>query len=112
MAHNTDESGRLVPPWAAAALPHLGSTEPSDALAVVKLFDPCSRWTWYLTEYDPETRLAYGLVLSGLHEAFDELGYISIAELELSRNALGLAVERDSEWSPVPISIVRSGAVR
>ena len=31
-------------------------------IARVKLFDPGSSWTWYIAGYDPETRIAWGLV--------------------------------------------------
>lgn len=37
-----------------------------------------SNWTWYMTEYDSEQKLAFGLVLG--HEA--EWGYFSIEELQ------------------------------
>jgi hypothetical protein len=32
-----------------------------DAIAHVKIFDPCGRWTWYLTEWDGADE-AFGLV--------------------------------------------------
>ena len=78
--------------------PALRATEdiPVDEKRVVaKLFDPCGRWTFYLVEYDPEKRLAFGFVRSPLDPAFDELGYVDIAEVEETRNSWGIHMERD-----------------
>jgi len=49
---------------------------------IAKLFDPCSAATWFLTEYDPVERIAFGYVV-GLQE--DEFGYISLTEIEPSK---------------------------
>jgi hypothetical protein len=67
-----------------------------DAIAYAKFFTPDSNWTWYMTEYDPDQKLAYGLV-EGLEK---EQGYFSIEELESIRGPLGLAVERDRYFEP------------
>lgn len=42
-----------------------------DAIVFAKVFSPQSGWRWYITEYDPETGKAFGLVAG--HEV--ELGY-------------------------------------
>jgi len=57
-----------------------------------------SSWSWYLTEYDPGERLAFGLVAG----AETELGYLSIEELE-SIEVRGLKVEREVWTRPAPI---------
>ena len=49
-----------------------------DPRFIAKLFDIAWSATWYLSEYDPETRIAFGYV-TGL--AFDEWGSVSIDEL-------------------------------
>lgn len=59
--------------------------------AVVKLFNPVDRGTWYLSELDPETNVAFGLCC--VHEK--ELGYVSIDELQSLKLPLGLSIERD-----------------
>ena len=46
--------------------------------AVVKLFNPTGLGTWYLSELDPETNVAFGLCDLGT----PELGYVSINELQ------------------------------
>lgn len=93
------------------ALPRLGSLEDVglDAVAQVKLFNPCGIGTWYLSEYDPETRIAFGLFV--LHEA--ELGYVNLNELEALRcPPFGLPVERDIYWSKRPLrECVKGGAI-
>jgi len=45
-----------------------------DAIAHVKLFCPQNGWRWYITEYDPETGEAFGLVQG--HEV--ELGTFAV----------------------------------
>ena len=90
-----------VPGELLATVPCLYSTEDQDdPLAVIKLFTPDSNWTWYITEYDPDQRLAFGLAIG--FEA--ELGYFSISELEESRGPKGLPIERDLNFIPKPIS--------
>jgi hypothetical protein len=62
-----------------------------DFKVVVKLFNPCGLGTWYLSELDPTTNVAFGL--SCLHEK--ELGYVSIDEITSLKLPLGLSIERD-----------------
>ncbi|MQY58863.1 MAG: DUF2958 domain-containing protein [Clostridia bacterium] len=76
-------------------LPPLYTNEeksPEVTLVIVKFFDPCGSWTWYATEFDPETGIFFGYV-RGLE---NELGYFSLKELEEYRGKpLGLGIERD-----------------
>ena len=58
---------------------------------VVKLFNPVGIGTWYLTELNPYTNVAFGL--ADLHEK--EIGYVDIAELENLKLPMGLKIERD-----------------
>ena len=84
--------------------PPLGATENDrDPLAVAKLFTPDSCWTWYLTEYDPKTREAFGLV----HGEVEELGYFNLDELSAIRGPKGLPIERDIYWKPRKLSEVK-----
>ena len=73
----------------------------SAKMAKVKLFSPSGSWTWYISEYDPETRTAFGLV-----DGFErELGYFSMEELvSLRVPPFGLPIERDLSWRPRPLS--------
>ena len=77
-------------------LPPIGS---GAKMAKVKLFDPTGSWTWYIAEYDPETRQAYGLV-SGFEK---EYGYIDMAEIVSFRGRFGLPIERDLHWNPTAL---------
>ena len=57
-------------------------------------------WDWYMTEYDPETGEAFGLVRGD----FDELGYFSIREFEDMNRRKGFEViERDRYFRPCMI---------
>lgn len=77
-------------------LPALGE---GDGVARVKLFDPTGSWTWYISEYDPETREAFGLV----HGFEREYGYIYMPELVEFKGRFGLPIERDLHWKPRPM---------
>lgn len=85
-------------------LPKLYATEklPEDKTIVrCKFFTPDSDWTWYAIEFDGDD-LFYGLVIGW--EA--ELGYFSLSELESVRGPLGLPIERDLYFDPMPLAEV------
>ena len=88
-----------------AKLPALYAQEKlgDQAIAHVKFFTPDSGWTWYATEYDPETRQFFGLV-DGLEV---ELGYFSLDELESVKGPVGLGIERDLYWTPKTIGEIK-----
>jgi len=77
-----------------------------DAIVHLKLFNPCGAATWFITEYDPETRTAFGY--ADLHGARPdggaELGYVSLDELESIRLPFGLKIERDLHWKPCTLA--------
>jgi hypothetical protein len=81
------------------SLPPLGSTE-GKAVARVKFFTPWANWTWYGAEYDERTGMFFGLI-DGLEK---EMGYFTLAELESVTGPVGLKVERDRHFKPVPLS--------
>jgi hypothetical protein len=91
----------LVPEEIARQLPALYSQEEQgeNAIAVVKFFTPWTNWTWYTSEYDPEQRLCFGVIVG--HER--EFGYFSLRELEAIRGPGGLTIERDLYWKPKPL---------
>jgi hypothetical protein len=89
-------------------LPPLYATDgkPKDQVMVqLKLFNPNGAGTWYITEYNPEEKLAFGFATLGDPE-MAELGYISIQELEEYRGRMGLGIERDIHFDPMPLSEV------
>jgi Protein of unknown function (DUF2958) len=90
---------------AEAALPALYSQEEvADPLVRVKLFNPWGQGYWFLTEWNPEEGLAFGLCV--IHEA--ELGYVDLNELAALRVGPGrMPIERDIHFAPTPLSQVR-----
>ena len=78
-------------------------------LAPAKLFSPYNGWTWYITEWDPETGTCFGLV-----EGFEtELGYFDLTELaEVTVFGSVPAVERDLYWKPTTIGEIRKESSR
>ena len=92
----TEEIGEKIPALGASE-----NVEDSDVLvAQVKLFSPYSSWTWYVTEWEAETGLCFGLV-----EGFDtEWGYFRLEELAQTTVFGGVpAIERDLYWEPKTI---------
>ena len=68
---------------------------------LVKYFDPCGRYTLYVTEAEKcgdDWRL-YGYCVSPLGPDCDEYGYIMLSELQSVRNRFGLGIERDLHFS-------------
>jgi len=99
-----------------------------DPLVVAKLFDVAGSATWWLTEYDPEERIAFGYV-TGM--ACDEWGYASIDELadlwmsfvrdsrrnllrvETTQRGIGIPrIELDRHFVPRPFSEVKASIAR
>ncbi len=87
MFRNPYSKMMLVTKAQAAKLPKLYATDghAGAAVAHVKLFDPVSSYTWFVTEPDPETGDAFGLVVNG---GTAEMGRFSLTEL-LIANHLG-----------------------
>ena len=83
--------------------------DPSEVKVTVKIFDPCSQWTWYVAEMDADTGRCFGLV-----QGTDlELGYFDLNELRAVRNKWGLPLERDKWWDEnTALAEVQSGETR
>lgn len=66
---------------------------------VAKFFDPCSQWTWYVMNQDPEDPD----YLWGIVKGFEvEVGSFSLSELQSFRGQFGLGIERDRFFTIVP----------
>lgn len=72
-----------------------------DPIVHVHYFSCVNGWDWYLTEYDPRTGEAFGLV-----RGFEtEWGYFSVREMERVNREKGFGVvERDERFEPAPAS--------
>lgn len=88
----------LIPDDIAGTLPPLYSQEEQgeNAIAIVKFFTPWTNWTWYASEYDPDKRLCFGVVVGQERE----YGYFSLDEIEAIHGPGGLRIERDLHWKP------------
>lgn len=80
--------------------PALYATEGvEEPVAQAHFFSCASGWDWYMTELDPATGEAFGLVRG--FEA--EWGYFSIREMEALNRERGInVVERDESFEPQP----------
>ena len=90
------------------AIPALYSNEKvrdyDSVLVPAILFSPYTGWRWFITEWDSETGLCFGLV-EGLET---ELGYFSLDELAEVTVFGGVpAVERDLYWRPTTLGEIR-----
>jgi hypothetical protein len=84
-----------------ADYPLYSQEDPDDPLVVAKFFNPVGSGTWLITEYCPKQRLAFGYVM-GLGN--DELGYMSLTEMESIRLPLKMGIERDIHFQPKLLS--------
>ncbi len=75
------------------------SIQADDKVIQVKFFTPWTYWTWYATEYDPETRMFFGVVIG----QETEWGYFSLDELQSIKSPLGLKIERDAWFPPITV---------
>lgn len=102
---------KLITKEIEAKLPPLYSQENTpDPVAVVKLFDPCGRYTFYVLEGRREADgdlLLFGFCRSPLGPDCDEMGYVSLRQLERVRGPFGLGIERDLYFNPTPLSKIR-----
>ena len=86
--------------------PGLYSTEnlsKEEIPVIAKYFSAFSGWYWYMTEFDTETKTAFGAV-----KGFEtELGYFSIAEFEdyNARYAPLQPIERDMYYKPGSLTL-------
>ncbi len=110
-AHSGLRGHELMTKELGEAIPALYANEnvADDAvLAPAKLFSPYTGWRWYITEWNGETGLCFGLV-----EGFDtELGYFDLTELS-EATVLGSVptVERDLYWEPKTLGDIRRQTV-
>jgi hypothetical protein len=77
-------------------VPEIGGDWPT---AMVKIFDPCGSWTWFISEWDSKTDECYGLV----HGFEKEYGSFSLRELSEVKGALGIGLEVDVWFTPIPL---------
>ena len=96
----TKELGDTIPPLYA----NDGADDPDAVVAKVKLFSPYNGWRWYITEWQAEAGLCFGLV-----EGFEtELGYFALDELADATVFGGVpAVERDLYWEPQTLGEIK-----
>ena len=106
--HNRYRRHKLMTKELADKIPTLYANEDVEdydaVLAPVKLFSPYNGWRWYVTEWEAETGLCFGLV-----EGFvTELGYFDLTELaEATVFGNVPAVERDLYWDPKTLGEIK-----
>ena len=98
----------LLPEYLKKDLPPLYSTkDQKEPMAVIKYFTPDANWTWYIIEGEEQENgdwLFFAYVI-GLEK---EYGYVLLSELESVKGPLGLSVERDLYFQPIPMSFLAS----
>lgn len=95
----------LIPKEVKKQIPSLYATENQNNPTVfVKLF--LDSWTWYITELSIDGDIAFGYVVSSFGA---ELGYFSLEEIKGIRT-LGIGVERDLEFKPTKLSIIKKAS--
>ncbi|HEX2986701.1 MAG TPA: DUF2958 domain-containing protein [Chloroflexota bacterium] len=93
-------------------LPALYATEDvpdGHRMALVKFFNPTSGGTWYVFEGVAQEDGDWLLFCYVVDLGFDELGYVSLRELEGVRLPSGLGIERDLHFRPVSLAALLAG---
>ncbi len=67
-------------------------SEESNPIIITKFFDPMGFGTWYVSEYEPDSKICFGYV-TGLGQ--NEWGYFSLTELKAIERPFGMKIERD-----------------
>ena len=96
----------LIPKELLKNIPKLYETEEqTDPIAYVKLF--LDGWSWYITEISIDKNISFGYVISPFGA---ELGYFSLEEIKSIKGSLGIGVERDLEFKPTKLSIIKKAS--
>jgi hypothetical protein len=77
---------------------------------VLKLFDPCGRFTFYVTDIAEDGDTLFGFTVSPLGPDCDEWGYASLREIASIRNKFGLGIERDKWFDGCTKAEINNGA--
>ena len=88
--------------------PAIGATEmlaADEVKIIAKFFNPAGAGSWYMTEYDPDTGIAFGA--ANIFEL--ELGEFSIPELAAIKLPMGLSIERDLYFGEHTLADVLNG---
>lgn len=76
----------------------------------LKLFG--GAWTWYVSEIDPESLHAFGIVFSNICPE-GEAGYMDLREIAALRMPpFGTGVERDTFFKPTPLKDCKNPCTR
>ena len=96
----------LIPKELINTIPKLYETEEqNDPIAHVKLF--LENWTWFITEISIDKNICFVYVISPFGA---ELGYFSLEEIKSIQGSLGIGVERDLEFKPTKLSIIKKAS--
>jgi hypothetical protein len=82
-----------------------GDKKIEEITVIAKFFNPVGAGRWYLYEYDPEYKEFYAFVNLG-DPQMAELGPVSLTELENLTLPLGMKIERDKHFKPMPLQEV------
>ena len=96
---NANHTQMLLTKEVLKSLPPLYAQEEKGLEAVVYVKFFLESWTWFGTEYDPETKQMFGFTVSSLCPE-GELGYWDMNELATIKGRYGNAVERDAWFKP------------
>ena len=97
----------LIPKELLNQIPKLYETEDQvDPIAYVKLF--IDGWIWHITEISIDKNICFGFVESPFCSG--ELGYFSLEEIKSIKGSLGIGVERDFEFKPTKLSIIKKAS--
>jgi hypothetical protein len=105
LMERTDGPPELLPEGSTKGIPELGTTRhEKDPIAYVKIGSRSGETAYFITEYDPVRKTAYGVIDGPGGRRFEQF---SVTDLQKRRDLTGLPMERDFSWKPQPVSMIR-----
>ena len=105
--HNANRTMHLLNKSAVKGIPDLYKQDGKGDQAIVYLKFFMDSFTWFVTELDQTTGLAFGKVFSSMCPD-GELGYIDLLELSRLSGSIGQAVERDRHFKETTIGELKN----
>lgn len=103
----TGSAYNLMPVGLAKQVPPIGAAQEDtpikDVVAYGRYFHPMSAYTSYITEYDPEKQIAFGLTNLGYGWEFGSMSLKEMDKVEVR----GLGIERDLSFKPTTLGEIR-----
>tara|TARA_Y100000034_G_scaffold124105_1_gene171832 strand:+ start:1577 stop:1945 length:369 start_codon:yes stop_codon:yes gene_type:complete len=113
--YNSNRTQKLITEAIARKIPAMGGQQDSEDPKVhLKFFNPVGSWSWFLTELDPDSGLAFGKVYSGMCPEGEWGDFLLYNDEYPEESLAGIkvrgmwAIERDIHFKPCKASELKN----